>query len=60
MFPFLICPINSYLLKDRNHFSQNLRRPVSLPGHLHNLERTALQKQAPFHFQKDQIAVSGD
>ena len=60
MFPFLICLINSCLLKDRNHFSQNLRRPVSLSGHLHNLERTVLQKQAPFHFQKDQIAVSGD
>ena len=44
IFPFLICLINSCLLKDRNYFSQNLRRPVSLPGHLCTQERTVSQK----------------
>ena len=34
-----ICLINSCLLKDRNFFSENLRRPVSLPGHLCTQER---------------------
>ena len=41
---FLICLLNLCLLKDRHHLSQNLRMPVSLPGHLRTQEETTSQK----------------